>query len=159
MSEPLKASSMRVQEFLSQRGAALVVQQMPDSTRTAQDAAEAKGYTVAQIAKSLIFKNSETGEPILVVASGTNHVDTDKVAATIGVSLAKANAKFVRDKVGFAIGGVSPVAHSENLMTLLDNGVLQHEQVWAAAGTPNSVFKLTPSQLGELTKGRWLDVV
>ena len=106
MSEVLKASSAKVQDFLSQHGQDFVVQEMPDSTRTASDAAEAIGCIVAQIAKSLIFKNGETGEPVLVVASGTNMVCSEKVKKATGIELTKADAAFVREKVGYAIGGV-----------------------------------------------------
>ncbi|EGA67939.1 hypothetical protein VISI1226_08429 [Vibrio sinaloensis DSM 21326] len=158
MSTELKSSSQRVQAFLTQHGQEFSVVQMPDSTRTAVEAADAIGCTVAQIAKSLIFKNALTEEAILVVASGTNQVCSDKVQQATGFRLAKANAAFVRDKVGFAIGGVPPVAHSNDVITLLDNDLLNYDEIWAAAGTPNSVFKLKPSDLSELTGGQWLDV-
>ncbi|ASA58022.1 YbaK/EbsC family protein [Vibrio gazogenes] len=158
MSTELKASSLKVQAFLSQHGQDFVVQQMPSSTRTAKDAAEAIGCTVSQIAKSLIFKHGETGAPVLVVASGTNMVCTDKVKEATGIALEKADASFVRDKVGYAIGGVPPVAHDEKIQTLLDKDLHQYTEIWAAAGTPNSVFKLNPQYLGELTQGQWIDL-
>lgn len=158
MSTELKASSMKVQAFLSQHGQDFVVQQLPDSTRTAKDAAKAIGCTVSQIAKSLIFEHGETGAPVLVVASGTNTVCTDKVKEATGITLEKAGASFVRDKVGYAIGGVPPVAHNEKIQTLLDKDLRQYPEIWAAAGTPNSVFKLNPRSLGELTQGQWIDV-
>ncbi|MGY3571525.1 YbaK/EbsC family protein [Vibrio paucivorans] len=158
MSQELKASSLKVQTFLSDRGQDFVVQQMPSSTRTAKEAADAIGCTVSQIAKSLIFKHSETGEPVLVVASGTNMVCSNKVKDATGIVLKKADAAFVRDKVGYAIGGVPPVAHNEKVHTILDKDLQQYTEIWAAAGTPNSVFKLNPQHLGELTHGTWIDL-
>ncbi|MDY0163844.1 YbaK/EbsC family protein [Desulfobotulus sp.] len=158
MSKELKASSLKVQEFLSQHGQDFVVQQMPSSTRTAVEAAESIGCTVSQIAKSLIFKHGETGEAVLVVASGTNMVCLDKVREATGIVLKKADAAFVREKVGYAIGGVPPVAHSSSVQTLLDIDLHQYTEIWAAAGTPNSVFKLNPQYLGDLTQGQWIDL-
>lgn len=158
MSKELKASSLKVQTFLSDRGQDFVVQQMPSSTRTAKEAADAIGCTVSQIAKSLIFKHSETGEPVLVVASGTNMVCSNKVKDATGIVLKKADAAFVRDKVGYAIGGVPPVAHNEKVHTILDKDLQQYSEIWAAAGTPYSVFKLNPQHLGELTHGTWIDL-
>ncbi|WP_448547495.1 YbaK/EbsC family protein [Thalassotalea fusca] len=156
MSNDLKTSSQKVQAFLNQHGQEFNVQQMPDSTRTAVDAANAIGCTVDQIAKSLIFKNQASGEAVLIVASGTNMVCMDKVKASTGITLEKADAAFVRDKVGYAIGGVPPVAHNEQVTTLLDAELQQHDTIWAAAGTPNSVFKLAPQDLNLLTNGKWI---
>ena len=158
MSKELKPSSLKVQEFLSRNGQDFVVQEMPSSTRTALDAAESIGCTVSQIAKSLIFKHGETGEPVLVVASGSNMVCADKVREATGIVLTKADASFVRDKVGYAIGGVPPVALNSSVHTILDKDLNQYSEIWAAAGTPNSVFKLNPQKLGELTQGQWIDL-
>ncbi|GEK11688.1 MULTISPECIES: YbaK/EbsC family protein [Pseudoalteromonas] len=158
MSKELKPSSMKVQEFLSKNGQDFVVQEMPSSTRTASDAAASIGCTVAQIAKSLIFKHGETGEAVLVVASGSNMVCADKVRKATGITLTKADANFVREKVGYAIGGVPPVAHNSSVHTILDEDLNQYSEIWAAAGTPNSVFKLNPQKLSELTQGQWIDL-
>ncbi|MFH4431748.1 YbaK/EbsC family protein [Vibrio alginolyticus] len=158
MSKELKSSSLKVQEFLSRNGQDFVVKEMPSSTRTAPDAAESIGCTVSQIAKSLIFKHGETGEPVLVVASGSNMVCADKVREATGIVLTKADASFVRDKVGYAIGGVPPVAHNSSVHTILDKDLTEYSEIWAAAGTPNSVFKLNPQKLGELTQGQWIDL-
>ncbi|WP_019274856.1 YbaK/EbsC family protein [Vibrio coralliilyticus] len=158
MSMELKSSSLKVQEFLSRNGQDFVVQEMPSSTRTASDAAESIGCTVSQIAKSVIFMHGETGEPVLVVASGANMVCADKVKEATGIVLTKADASFVREKVGYAIGGVPPVAHHSSVHTILDNDLNQYSEIWAAAGTPNSVFKLNPQKLGELTQGQWVDL-
>ena len=126
MSKELKSSSLKVQEFLSRNGQDFVVQEMPSSTRTVPDAAESIGCTVSQIAKSLIFKHGETGEPVLVVASGSNMVCADKVKEATGIVLTKADASFVRDKVGYAIGGVPPVAHNSLVHTILDKDLNQY---------------------------------
>ena len=158
MSTELKASSLKVQEFLSQHGQDFLVQEMPSSTRTALDAANTVGCDVSQIAKSIIFKHGETGEPVLVVASGSNMVSTAKVKEATGIVLKKADADFVREKVGYAIGGVPPVAHNESVHTILDEDLKQHSEIWAAAGTLNSLFKLSPQSLGELTQGKWINL-
>ena len=131
---------------------------MPDSTRTAKDAAKAIGCTVSQIAKSLIFKESQTGDAVLVVASGTNMVSSEKVEQATGLQLSKADADFVREKVGYAIGGVPPVAHQTPVKTILDQDLQQYDSIWAAAGSPHSVFELTPRDLGSLTQGQWIDL-
>lgn len=158
MSKELKPSSMKVQAFLSRNGQDFVVQEMPSSTRTATEAAESIGCTVSQIAKSLIFRHGETGEPVLVVASGSNMVCADKVKAATGIVLTKADASFVRERIGYAIGGVPPVAHHSSVHTILDQDLTRYSEIWAAAGTPNSVFKLNPQTLGELTQGHWVDL-
>ena len=156
MSAPLKPSSAKVQAYLLQQGLSFDVVEMPSSTRTAKDAASAIGCEVAQIAKSLIFKNQENGEPVLVVASGRNRVSLEKVEDATELRLSKADADFVRDKVGYAIGGVPPVAHLSPITTLLDVELQSFTFIWAAAGTPNSVFKLTSTDLQTLTGGRWI---
>ncbi|MCM5511675.1 YbaK/EbsC family protein, partial [Vibrio sp. SCSIO 43169] len=102
--------------------------------------------------------HGETGEPVLVVVSGSNMVCANKVREATGIVLTKADASFVRDKVGYAIGGVPPVAHNSSVHTILDKDLNQYSEIWAAAGTPNSVFKLNPQKLGELTQGQWIDI-
>lgn len=158
MTDKLKSSPAKVQAFLSSHGYPFTVREMPGSTRTAKDAATAVGCTVSQIAKSLIFKERRTGEPILVVASGTNRVSIEKVEQATGLQLSKADADFVREKVGYAIGGVPPVAHQTSVKTILDQDLLQFDSIWAAAGSPHSVFELTPRDLGAMTQGEWIDL-
>ncbi|MDD3313418.1 YbaK/EbsC family protein [Pseudodesulfovibrio sp.] len=131
---------------------------MSTSTRTAQEAADSIGCAVAQIAKSLVFEEKGTGRLILVVASGANRVDVRKVGAAMGRSLRQAKGDMVKEKTGFAIGGIPPVAHSKPLPTILDRDLRQYEIIWAAAGTPHAVFQLTPDSLGSLTGGEWMDV-
>ncbi|HFD32913.1 MAG TPA: YbaK/EbsC family protein [Gammaproteobacteria bacterium] len=158
MSSELRNSAKRVQVFLSNLGFLFNVKELPGYTRTAKEAAEIIGCSVSQIAKSLIFKENKTNRPTLVIASGSNQVDLKKIQKVIGLKLAKAEGKFVKDKVGYAIGGVPPVAHIEHLETLLDNDLKKYETIWAAAGTPFAVFQLKPDDLKSLTKGRWIDL-
>lgn len=126
---------------------------MPASTRTAAEAAAAVGCTVGQIIKSLIFRTTTHDAPILVLASGANRVDETRLAELVGAPIAKADAAFVRMHTGYAIGGVAPVGHPQPLRTFIDADLLVYEQLWAAAGTPNSVFALRPDDLQMLTDG------
>ena len=158
MTDNLSNSAMRVQEYLSKSGKDFKVKEFPSSTRTAADAADSIGCEVGQIAKSLIFQDKKTDELVLVIASGSNRVDTKKINKSFGLKLKQAKADLVKIKTGFAIGGIPPVAHTEQLQTLLDEDLQQYVEIWAAAGTPNSVFQLTPSSLEELTNGDWLDL-
>ncbi len=133
------------------------VSTFPDGTRTAADAAAAIGCDVAQIVKSLVFRRAG-GAPLLVVASGVNRVDEAKVAALVGEPIGKADADFVRAATGFAIGGVPPAGHAKPIETLVDEDLLRHDEIWAAAGTPRTVFPLTPAELVAMTAGRVADV-
>lgn len=155
---PLPASARKVQETLARLGRSFEVKQFGASTRTAADAAAAIGCDVAQIAKSLVFRAKPSDRPVLVVASGPNRVDEAKVAAVLGEALARADADFVREKTGFAIGGVPPVGHAETPVTFIDSDLLRHGEIWAAAGTPNAVFRLSPSDLVELTGGKAIEI-
>lgn len=149
-----KASARRVQEALAALGQDFQVREFPASTRTAEDAAAAIGCTVGQIAKSLVFRGGDSGRPVLIVASGSHRVDERKAAALLGEPVGRADAAFVRERTGFAIGGVPPVGHLEPPLTLIDESLLDHAEIWAAAGTPNAVFKLTPGDLVTITGGR-----
>ncbi|MDZ4159148.1 MAG: YbaK/EbsC family protein [Anaerolineaceae bacterium] len=149
----LSASARKVQQALAELGFDCRVVELPASTRTAREAAEAVGCQVGQIVKSLIFKGSQTGKPILVIASGANRVDEHKICALIGEQIEKADPDFVRQRTGFAIGGVPPVGHTEALTTFIDEDLLQYAEVWAAAGTPHAVFPLSPSALQQMTGG------
>jgi prolyl-tRNA editing enzyme YbaK/EbsC (Cys-tRNA(Pro) deacylase) len=120
--------------------------------RTSQEAADHLGVTVGQIAKSVIFKRKSDERAVLVITSGDKRVDEKKVAALAG-ALGRADADFVKAKTGFSIGGVAPLAHSEPPVTLIDRELLRFDVVWAAAGHPNGVFALHPSQLEALTGG------
>ena len=143
-------SALKVQAAL---GPPFTVLEFEASTRTAEDAAAAIGCTVAQIAKSLVFR-AESGRSVLVIASGADRVDEKKAAAVIGERVGRADADFVRQATGFAIGGVPPVGHAKSPTVLIDQSLLALPEIWAAAGTPNAVFRLTPSELVALTGGR-----
>jgi prolyl-tRNA editing enzyme YbaK/EbsC (Cys-tRNA(Pro) deacylase) len=149
----LSASAQKVQDALNAMGLTLEVVELPGSTRTAAEAAQAVGCQVGQIVKSLVFKARRSERPILVIASGANRVAEPLIESLIGEALGKADADFVRQHTGFAIGGVPPVGHSETLTTFIDEDLLQYNQVWAAAGTPHAVFQLNPYELPRLTGG------
>jgi prolyl-tRNA editing enzyme YbaK/EbsC (Cys-tRNA(Pro) deacylase) len=158
MEASLSDSAQRVQEFMSARGFAFDVRELPGSTRTAQEAADSIGCQVARIAKSLVFRDQETDLPILVIASGSNRVDTAKIESATGLKLGKADGRYVKERVGFAIGGIPPAGHREPLQTLLDVGLKEYATIWAAAGTPCAVFQLNPADLERLTGGIWLEL-
>lgn len=155
---PLPPAAQRVQDALTARGHAGRVRVMPASTRTSAEAASAIGCTVAEIAKSLIFRAKPSQRAVLVIASGTNRVDEKKVAALIGEGLGKADADFVRAKTGFVIGGVPPLGHDTAPIVLIDRDLLALAAIWAAAGTPHAVFPLTPAELVALTGGQVADI-
>lgn len=150
----LSPSAQRVQDALAAVGLSLTVIELPQSTRTAPEAAAAVGATLGQIVKSILFRAAHTGRPVLVLTSGANRVDERLVAALLGEPLAKADADFVRARTGFVIGGVPPVGHLEPLPTFIDEDLLTHAEIWAAAGTPNALFKLTPADLLRATQGQ-----
>jgi prolyl-tRNA editing enzyme YbaK/EbsC (Cys-tRNA(Pro) deacylase) len=147
-----------VQDALAALGLTVDVLELPASTRTVVDAANAIGCSVKQIAKSLVFRGANSDRPVLVVASGANRVSQAKVEVHIGEPLAKADADYVRTRTGYAIGGVPPVAHREKLLTFVDSDLLVLTTIWAAAGTPNAVFPLTPEELVRITAGAVVDV-
>jgi prolyl-tRNA editing enzyme YbaK/EbsC (Cys-tRNA(Pro) deacylase) len=148
-------SALKVQAALGDRHE---VMEFEATTRTAADAAAAIGCTVAQIAKSLVFRAADSNRPVLVVASGVNRVDETKVAEAVGEPIARADAEFVREATGFAIGGVPPVGHRSPPIALIDQSLMAFAEIWAAAGTPNAVFRLRPADLLDLTGGRTVAV-
>jgi prolyl-tRNA editing enzyme YbaK/EbsC (Cys-tRNA(Pro) deacylase) len=147
-------SAERVRRALAGQGLVPDIKEFSETTRTSAEAATAIGCTVAQIAKSVVFRAVGLDRVVLVMASGANRVDEKLVGAAVGDRIAKADAAFVRDKTGFVIGGVAPIGHTEKPVTLIDEDLLQHAEIWAAAGTPNSVFRLTPQALIAMTGGR-----
>ena len=157
MSEALSPAAQRVQELLRSAGSEAQVKQLPVTARTAVDAAAAIGCTVAQIAKSLVFK-SRSCRPVLVIASGVNRVDEGKIAAALGEPIGKADATFVRDATGYAIGGVAPIGHATPPRIFIDQDLRQHAILWAAAGHPHAVFPSTPAELERLTRGAVIEV-
>ncbi len=150
----LSSSAKKVQSALREAGFSGEVVELPGSTRTAAEAARAVGCEVGQIVKSLVFRAVHTDRPILVVASGANRVNERAVGDLIGEPLQKADAHFVRARTGFAIGGVPPIGHAETIETFVDEDLSNFSEIWAAAGTPNTVFRLTPGDLVRLTRGR-----
>jgi len=154
----LKESAQRVQDLLAEWGHANKVVELPDSARTAQEAADAIGCEVAQIAKSIIFRLKSSDKPLLVVASGVNRVNERLIAGKLNDRLGKADADYVRERIGFVIGGVAPIGHAENLLTLIDEDLFQYKTLWAAAGHPKAVFELTPEELVAMTGGQVVQV-
>ena len=154
MPAELSPSAQKVQAALQALGLELQVIEMPASTRTAVEAAQAVGCEVGQIVKSLIFRRKHSGLPLLIAASGANRVDEHKIAALTGEPIGRADPEFVRLHTGFAIGGVTLVGHPQPLETLIDEDLLQYAEIWAAAGTPNAVFRLSPADLVKMTGGK-----
>lgn len=148
----------RVAAVLQAHGHPHTPQMLDGAARTAQQAADALGIAVAQIAKSIVFRRVEDDVAVLVVTSGDQRVDEKKVAALVG-PLARADAAFVKAKTGFAIGGVSPLAHATPCVTLMDQELFRFEEIWAAAGHPHGVFKLHPQQLVDWSGVPVADVV
>jgi prolyl-tRNA editing enzyme YbaK/EbsC (Cys-tRNA(Pro) deacylase) len=151
-------SARRIQAALAARGAPFAVIELPTSARTAAEAAAALGCTIAQIAKSIVFRSVDDDSPVLVVASGVNRIDERRVETLIARPIAKADAAYVRARTGFAIGGIPPLGHAVALPTLIDRDLLAHAEIWAAAGTPHAVFKLDPHSLVTLTGGTLADI-
>ena len=158
MSKELSASARKVQDMLKMRGFSSHVVELPDSTRTAREAAQAIGCRVEQIVKSLVFKGQHSNKPILVVASGTNRVNERRLSELAGEPIEKADADFVRQRTGFVVGGVPPLGHTEHIDTFIDEDLLQYEKLWAAAGTPHAVFELTPAELKAMTGGQIVSI-
>ena len=138
-------------DALEALGMAGGVRVMPASTRTAAEAAAAIGCDVGQIVKSLVFRIVDVDAPVLVMVSGADRVDEGRLAAAVDGPVERATGRFVRDRTGFAIGGVAPVGFASPVRTLLDRGLLGYDVVWAAAGTPNSVFPVQPEDLVRAT--------
>lgn len=159
----LPPNALRVQAVLRARGHDGPVVTFAESTRTSDEAAAVIGCTVGQIAKSLVFRTMGSGTPVLVIASGANRVDEKAVAAVLsaktgGEKIGRADAAFVRAATGYAIGGVPPVGHAAPILIVIDRDLLQYEEIWAAAGTPNAVFRLSPTALETLTGGTVADI-
>jgi prolyl-tRNA editing enzyme YbaK/EbsC (Cys-tRNA(Pro) deacylase) len=154
----LSQSAMKVQQALDAIGLPLEVIELPESTRTSQEAAQAIGCQVGQIAKSIIFQALTSHRPVLVIASGPNRVSEKVIEALLGEAIRKADADFVRQRTGFVIGGVPPVGHAETLVTFIDQDLLEYREIWAAAGTLHAVFRLSPDDLIRMTGGRIISV-
>jgi prolyl-tRNA editing enzyme YbaK/EbsC (Cys-tRNA(Pro) deacylase) len=155
---PLSPSAQKVQDALAALGIPLQVTELPGTTRTSADAASAVGCQVGQIAKSLVFRTQHTHRPILVIASGANRVNEQKLGEQMVEPVEKPDADFVRQCTGFVIGGVAPIGHLEPMHVFIDEDLLKYTEIWAAAGTPNAVFRLTPDDLVRMTGGQIISV-
>jgi prolyl-tRNA editing enzyme YbaK/EbsC (Cys-tRNA(Pro) deacylase) len=158
MAGELTASAQRVQDALEALGVASQVVELPASARSAAEAARAIGCRVEQIAKSLVFRGLSTDRPVLAIVSGANRVDEGRLGELVGEAVARADADYVRQRTGYAIGGVPPVGHAEAVVCLIDEDLLRYDTIWAAGGTPRAVFRLTPADLGRITGGRVVSV-
>lgn len=158
MTTPLKNSAQRVQEILKSHNLAIKVVQFADTTRTAQEAATAIGCDVAQIAKTLIFKGKNSQKPICIIASGPNRTDEKKIEQYVGEAIERPDADYVLKHTGFAIGGIPPVGYQFDTAPFIDEDLMQYETIWAAAGTPHSVFAISPNDLVAITHGKIMTI-
>jgi prolyl-tRNA editing enzyme YbaK/EbsC (Cys-tRNA(Pro) deacylase) len=149
----LKGSVKRVHDALVAGGWLAELRRVDPSAKTSAGAADQVGCTVAQIAKSLVFKGANSGKAVLVVASGANTVDPARVEALVGEATERADAAFVRQATGFAIGGVAPLGHTAEIFAAIDEDLLQFAEIWAAGGAPDIVFPLDPRELPAMTGG------
>ena len=155
---PLSPSAQKIQDLLNALGYNYTVIEHTESTRTAQEAADRAGCEIGQIVKSLIFKGSDSGKPILVLTSGANRVDEKRIEQYAGETISRPNADFVRTVTGFAIGGVPPVGHAQKMETYIDEDFRAYPTIWAAAGTPNAIFELNTEDLQKMTDGAVVQV-
>jgi prolyl-tRNA editing enzyme YbaK/EbsC (Cys-tRNA(Pro) deacylase) len=151
-------TALRIQRLLAEAQINSAVVEFEQPTRTSAEAAAAIGCTVAEIAKSVVFRTKASNQAVVVVASGDNRVCEEKVAGLVGEKLGRANADFVRESTGFVIGGVPPLGHANPIRMFLDVDLQRFQTIWAAAGTPFSVFPLTPAELSQLTGAAWSDI-
>ncbi|HQR19877.1 MAG TPA: YbaK/EbsC family protein [Burkholderiaceae bacterium] len=151
---PLPPSAERVQGALVAAGVDAHVIELEVAARTAQQAADALGIAVGQIAKSLIFRAAQSGRAVLVIAAGDRRVSEPRIAALLGEPIERATPEFVREHAGFAIGGVAPVAHARPMTTFVDASLRRFETVWAAGGTPHCVFPIRPDELVRVSGGQ-----
>lgn len=160
MSNMLSKNAQSVQEVLEHKGLACQVIELPDSARTAVDAANALGCEVSQIVKSLIFKTANSHKPVLILVSGSNRVDEKVIESHVGEQIKKADADFTREVTGFAIGGIPPVGHKQDIdLIFIDEDLLKFESIWAAAGTPHAVFNMKGVDLVAMTEGQVISLL
>jgi prolyl-tRNA editing enzyme YbaK/EbsC (Cys-tRNA(Pro) deacylase) len=157
LKDELPESAQRVADLLNSLGHDKPVVMLPETGKTSAEAAAGLGCSVAEIAKSIVFRRVSDGAAVLVVASGVNRVDEKKLASIVG-ELGKADAKFVKERIGYAIGGVCPIGHIGKTLMLVDEDLLKLNSIWAAAGHPHAVFNLTPQQLLAMTGAPIADV-
>jgi prolyl-tRNA editing enzyme YbaK/EbsC (Cys-tRNA(Pro) deacylase) len=150
---PLPSSAERVQRALDAAGVGARIVELDVAARTAQQAADALGIEVGQIAKSLIFRAATSGRAVLVIAAGDRRVSEARIAQLVGEPIGRATPEFVREHSGFAIGGVAPIAHAQPMLTYIDASLRRFETVWAAGGTPHCVFPISPEMLVQISAG------
>lgn len=158
MRPPTNPTAIAFQQLLVDLSLGGQVVEFAQTTRTAADAAAAIGCEVGQIVKSLVFKTVTSGQAVIVLTSGAHRVDESLIEAAVGEKLGKADAEFVRTVTGYAIGGVPPFGYAALPHTFVDEALLAYEIIWAAAGTPNAVFPLTPAELVQHTDAKTLRV-
>ncbi|ETO93428.1 YbaK/EbsC family protein [Legionella oakridgensis] len=157
--KPLSQSAQSVQTALLKKGLTVEILELSSSTHTAHDAATSLGCDVGQIMKSLLFRSTETNQPILILASGANRVNEKSIETLLGEKITKADADFTRDITGFAIGGVPPLGHKQIIHSIfIDEDLLKFETLWAAAGTPHAVFSLYARDIEWLIHGQIVSV-
>lgn len=147
-----------IEQILQMHKLPAEIKEFPQSTHTAAEAAVALNCALGQITKSLIFRAAETSEPVLVLVSGANRVDTIKLGRLLGIHITKADAEFVKQVTGTSIGGVSPFGHPKHIKTFMDADLMKFDVIWAAAGSAYSVFRITPKQLYEITSAQVVDI-
>ncbi len=156
--ENLSKSAQDFQILLQQMGYNNRVFEFKRSTRTAQEAAGAIGVDISQIVKSLLFKTEVGNDAVMVLISGCDRVDEEKLCSLLGEHIVKANAEFVREKTGYSIGGVPPIGHLFPIQIFIDQDLNNQDEIWAAAGSPFAVFPLTPGELESLSNGKWVSI-
>jgi len=154
----MSKSVKRVERALQGLGLDVSVLRMPDTTRTAKDAAAACGCSVGQIVKSMIFEGEDTGTLKLLLVSGQHDVDLTSAVSVFGEPLIRADPKRIRSETGFAIGGVSPIGHVSEIDTWMDAALFEYEEIWAAAGAPNAVFNLSAQLLKDVTSAKLFQI-
>lgn len=150
----LSASARRVQEAITAAGFDYRVFELAVPVRTAADAAREVGCEVAQIAKSIVFRAIQSDRAVLVITSGAHRVSEERIAELLGEPIGKAEPAFVRERTGFAIGGIPPLGHASTIETFVDEHLLTLGRIWAAAGHPNALFELEPADLPRMAGGR-----
>ena len=158
MISTLRKSTYAVQDALNAAGLECRVKELSNSAHTAKEAAMAIGCTVAEIAKSIVFSVSTPPRPLLVIASGINRIDEKRIAHHLNEEIQIATPEFVRRTTGYAVGGVPPCAHASKMEIFIDQDLLGLKEIWAAAGTPNAVFRILPEELVKLTEAKVIAV-
>ncbi len=154
----MNQSIERVKEELNKHNVKFEILEFETTTKTALDAARAIGCDLSQIVKSLVFRDKSSNSAVLFLVSGSHKLNIPKVCDNLKLSIEKADADFVKEKTGFPIGGVPPIAHKERLKTFMDPLLLEFDEVWAAAGTPNSVFRISSKVLQRITNAKVIDL-